>query len=81
MPLVYLTKEDRLNSRLATYIYGELKIRRMSQESLAKIMGISRQALTQKLRRHSFSFTDFVTVVSVFEPDEKELNRLVGMGE
>jgi transcriptional regulator with XRE-family HTH domain len=81
MPLVYLTKEDRLNSRLATYIYGELKIRRMSQASLAKIMGISRQALTQKLRRRSFSFTDFVTVVSVFEPDEKELNRLVGMGE
>ena len=81
MPTIYLTREDKLSARLATYIYGELRMRKMSQEKLADAMGISRQALTNKLRRRSFSFGDFVSVVSYFEPDEKEINRLVGMEE
>ena len=81
MPTIYLTNEDKLSARLAKYIYGELAVRKMSQEKLADVMGITRQALTNKLRRQSFSFGDFVSVVSYFKPDEQEMNRLVGWGE
>lgn len=78
MPMVYLTLEDRLDSRLATYVYGELKVRRIPQEKLAREMGISQSALSQKLRKKKFSFNDFIRIVHFFNPDEKELDRLVG---
>ena len=78
MPRVYLSDKDRLCSRLSRWVYGELKIRRMSQTALAEKMGISHQALSQKLSRESFDFTDFCFFVKEFEPDQKELLELVG---
>ena len=81
MPMIYLTLEDRLDSRLASFVYGELKAQRIPQETLAKSMGISQSALSQKLRKKRFTFDDFIRIVHFFKPDEKELNRLVGMDE
>ena len=81
MPMIFLTKEERLSSRLASYIYGELKARRIRQADLAHRMGISQPTLSLKIRNKRFSFEDFVAVVDFFKPDEKEINRLVGFDE
>ena len=77
MPRVYLTDKERICARLARWVYGELKIRRMSISALAEKMGISHQALSQKLRRESFDFSDFCFFVKEFEPSQKELLYLV----
>ena len=77
MPRVYLSDKERICAKLARYVYGELKIRRMSQSDLAAKMGISHQALSQKLRRESFDYTDFCFFVKEFEPSQKELLDLV----
>ena len=77
MPRVYLNDNDRLSARLAKWVYGELKTRKMSQNTLANEMGISQQALSQKLSKQQFSFSDFLTFVSVFEPSSDELGWLV----
>lgn len=76
MPKVFLSENAKMKSRLAGWIYGELKLRKMPQEVLAEELGISRQALGKKLRAQSFSYEDFITVVRVFEPDSKTLERL-----
>lgn len=78
---VFLTKTERQNSRLAAYIYGELKIRNIPQEKLAKRLGISQPAMCKKLRKKRFSFDDFVEIVDFFETGEEEVKRLVGIGE
>ena len=78
MPTVYLTLEDKIDQRLSAYVYGELMTRRIPQGTLAKELGISQPALSQKLRKKKFSFDDFVRIIHFFKPDEKELNRLVG---
>ena len=77
MPRVYLNDNDRMSARLAKWVYGELKARRMSQGTLAKEMDISQQALSLKLRKRQFSYTDFLTLVRVFEPSADELAWLV----
>lgn len=81
MPTVYITKEDKLCTRLASYVYGELKTRRISQEKLADTMGITQPSLCRKLRVRQFSFNDFIRIVDFFEPDDRELSRLCGKGE
>lgn len=80
MPRVYLSENERLCDRLASWVYGKLKTNGLSQTDLAREMQISQQALSMKLRIHSFSFTDFLTFVRVFKPDEQELDWLVGKG-
>jgi predicted XRE-type DNA-binding protein len=76
MPKVYLSTNAKMKAQLARWIYGELKIRRMSQQALADELDISRQALGKKLRTQSFSYEDFINVVRVFQPDAKTLERL-----
>lgn len=79
MPKSYLTDEERTRSRLSRWVYGELKVRRLSQTKLAEKRGISRQALSQKLQRASFDYTDFVFFVKEFQPTDKELRELIGV--
>ena len=79
MPTVYLTERDRLCHRLAKWVYGEMKVRRLSQEKVAKKMNISHQALGQKLRKASFSYEDFVFFVKEFQPSNNELREIIGI--
>ena len=77
MPKVYLSEKDRLSARLAKWVYGEMKLRGMTQAQLAEMLFISQQALSKKLSRASFSYEDFVLLVKVFEPTANELAALV----
>ena len=79
MPKTYLTKQEQLNVRLSRWVYGELKVRQMSQAQLAREMQISQQALSMKLRIARFTFDDLCTFVRVFEPNNDDLERLLGM--
>ena len=79
MPRVYLSEKERISARLARWIYGEMKIRRISQQSLAEKMGITQQTLSYKLREKKFSYTDFVFFVKEFEPTQTELLELIGV--
>ena len=81
MPKVHVTKVDRQRDRLAAYVHSNLKIKGLHQHDLAKYMGISQQALSQKIRRKSFHFEDYVQIVNYFGADEYELRRLAGIGE
>ena len=78
MPRVYLSENERLCARLSSWVYGEMKCRGISQEAMAAEIGISRQAFSKKLKMHSFSFTDFLAIVRVLDPDERETARLLG---
>ena len=79
MPKVYLTEREQMCARLSKWLYGELRVRRMSQATLAEKMGISHQALSRKLRTSSYSYSDFVFFMKEFEPDQKELLELIGL--
>ena len=78
MPKVYMSEQDRLYAKLISWIYGEMKVRGITQRAMAYEMGISQAALSQKLKNRSISFADFLTIVRVLEPDTKELDRLLG---
>ena len=80
MPRVHITKTDRQKDRIVAYVISELKVRGLRQQDLANYMGISQQALSNKLRRKSFSFENYVQIVNFFGADDYELRRLAGIG-
>ena len=79
MPKVYLTEKDRLCARLAAWVYGEMKVRRITQKKLAEKMNIRQQSLNRKLKEKSFDYSDFVFFVKEFQPDQKTLKYIVGL--
>ena len=78
MPRVYLDENRRLSVRLVAWIYGELKVQKISQRAIASELGISQSAFAQKLKNYNFTFLDFLTIIRVLNPDQNELNRLLG---
>ena len=79
MPKVYLSEQEKLNSRLASWVYGEMKLHHVTQQDLADELGISRQAVGKKLSKQRFEFDDFCCFIRVFKPESKDLERLLGV--
>jgi len=79
MPKVYLSERDRMCHRLAMWVEGEKKIRKLTDTDLAKDHGISQSAMSRKLRVESFDYKDFVFFVQKFEPDTDTLRYIVGL--
>lgn len=78
MPKVYLSEKDKLNNRLASWIYGQMKLQGITQTQLAAKLDITQPALSYKLKVKQFSYSDFITFVDMFAPDPGELAWLVG---
>lgn len=73
-----MSNNQRLCARLASWVYGEMKVQKIPQRVIAEKRGISQQAVSEKLKNHRFDFEDFVTFVELFKPDDEELRRLIG---
>lgn len=77
MPRVYVSNNQRLCARLAAWVYGQMKINRVTQRQLAEIRGVSQQAISDKLRYQRFDFEDFACFVEMFDPSDAEIKRLI----
>lgn len=79
MPRIHLTKQDQLNDRLLTMILGTMRLKRISQESIAQTLGITRQAFGKKLKSKHFTFSDLVTIFTELEfTDEQIISVMKG---
>lgn len=79
MPKTYLTKQEKLNNDLSAWIYGQAKVRKVSQKQMADAIGIKQPSLNYKLRHGSFTFQDLTAVFGILEPDGETLMRLMGV--
>jgi len=79
MPKVFLNEKERLCHRLASWVQGEKKLRKITDTELAKEHGISQSAMSRKLREESFDYKDFVFFVQKFQPDNDTLKYIVGL--
>lgn len=78
MPRVYLSENERLSERLSAWVYGQMKVKKIPQRIMAEEMEISQPALAQKLKNRSFTYSDFLTIVRVLEPETADIERLLG---
>ena len=77
MPKVYLTKQEKLNKDLSAWIYGNMKVQRISQQALADRIGIKQPSLNYKLKHGNFTFSDLSVIFETLKPDEQTLMRLM----
>ena len=75
MPRVYITKQQQMNDRLVSLIYGTMKVQHVTQRQMADKLGITQQAFSKKLKDAQFAFADLTTIFDVLDmPDEDILS-------
>ena len=79
MPRVFLTKQQKLNMELSAWIYGQMKVRNISQERMADAIGIKQPSLNYKLKHGNFSFQDLTAIFSELKPDAETIKKLMGV--
>lgn len=79
MPKTYITRQQKLNSDLSAWIYGNMKVQKVSQKELATRIGIKQPSLNYKLKHGNFSFADLTVIFGVLKPDADTLERLMGV--
>ena len=81
MPRVYLTKQDELNTKLATLIYGTMKVKHITQAQMASVLEISQQAFSKKLKKAKFTFWELVIIFKELElQDDVIISVMRGRG-
>ena len=81
MPRVYLTKQDKLNNRLVSLIYGTMKVKHITQSQMAEKLEISQQAFGKKLKKCQFAFQELTVIFETLEtPDEDIIRVMKGEG-
>lgn len=79
MPKAYWTKEQRQQAHFSAWLFGCMKVNHVTQEQLAKRLGLSQPGLSQKLKKQNFTYDDLLVIFDVFKPDQKELDTLLGI--
>ena len=79
MPRVCLTKQQKLNKELSAWVYGQMKVRNISQSKMADVIGIKQPSLNYKLKHGSFTFQDLTAIFSELKPDAETLAFLMGV--
>ena len=78
MPKTFITKQEKLNNDLAVWLTGEMKVQQKKQVEVASALGISQQALSNKIRTKSFKYEDLVALFEIFQPEAETIVRLMG---
>lgn len=79
MPKSYITREQRQQAHFSAWLFGAMKTAHITQEQLAKRLGLSQPGLSQKLKKQNFTYDDLLVIFDVFKPDQKELDALLGI--
>jgi len=73
MPKIYLTRQDKLNSKLVALVYGLMKVKRVTQRNMADRLGISQPAFAKKLKNCQFTFADLTTIFETLDMQDEEI--------
>ena len=73
MPKAYITKQQQMNNRLVSLIYGTMKVQHVTQRQMADKLGISQQAYAKKLKNSQFTFVDLVTIFEELNMQDEEI--------
>ena len=73
MPKVYLTKQDQLNNKLVTLIYGTMKVKKITQRAMADKLGISQPAFAKKLKNCQFTYVELPTIFEMLDMQDAEI--------
>lgn len=79
MPRVAIKKKDYMIADLPGWIVGKMHKKKLRQTDVAKEIGITQPAMSQRLGQDldSFTYGDLLTLFKVLEATDEEILRLM----
>ena len=69
MPKVYIDETDKQIDRTYDFILLEMKKQRIRQKHIAAELGVSREAVSKMLSRHTMTFDSYVRIMKLLGKD------------
>ena len=77
MPRIKSKKTEYLVKDFSHWLEDKARDKKMTQKEVAFLLGMSQQSFSYKLRNNSFTYEDFIKLMEIFKPSEKELIGLI----
>lgn len=77
MPRVSSKKKEYMASDLTQWIIGRLYIKNLYQKDLAEKLGITKSALSIRMKNGFWQYKDLLTIFSYLEASDKEIIQLM----
>ena len=77
MPRVAIKKKEYMISDLSQWIKGRLYAKKLRQEDVANLLGISQSAFSHRLRLSYFTYGDLLSILKYLDATDEEILRLM----
>ena len=77
MPRVSAKKKEYMASDLTQWIIGRLYVKNLHQKDLAEKLGITKSALSLRMRSGFFEYKDLLTIFSYLDASNEEIIKLM----
>ena len=77
MPRIKAKKKEYKVSSLSLYIVLEMRKQDISQDKMARILGITQPGFSYKLKRNAFSYGDLLTIFETLGTEDEAILRLM----
>lgn len=77
MPRVSSKKKEYMASDLTQWIVGRLYVKNLHQKDLAEKLGITKSALSLRMRSGFFEYKDLLTIFSYLDASDGEIIKLM----
>lgn len=78
MPRCYLgNRREYIQKDFSRYVIGELRLQGISEAELGNELGITQQAVSQKIKKHKFTYSDVLGIFKLFDADDETILRFM----
>lgn len=77
MPRVAIKKKDYMISSLSQWIAGRMYAKRIRQQEMAELIGITQPSFCQRLKKGLFTYSELLTILEHLDATDEEILQLM----
>lgn len=77
MPRVAIKKKDYMISDLSQWIVGRMYTKKLRQQDMAELIGITQSAFCQRLKKGLFTYGEMLSILKQLDATDEEILRLM----
>lgn len=77
MPRILSKKKDYMAKDIGPWIAGRMRMKRLTQQHMARCLGISQPAFGKKLATGHLTYTDMLTILHELDATDDEIIKIM----